>query len=395
MTMLEEYQETRDKLRGKLGETRSALAATTDRSERQRLRQREAILLDMLREQNDVIRQLKAREPRKPKPKPVQTDALTWDFFERSGACWSDLEGTTWQQLQHLATDGTGREAGAVQQLVRQAMGSLSPVQARRMDRYFNGGETMQAISEAEGVARSTVSRCLRRALEGVERFVFARLYIQDCIAADGRFDYVRFAQNTAILTDRQLELLYIALATDEAYEGIALRLGLNRSTVCRTLSRASARLAQVSVEVERDVSACPLEEPGEEKEIAEKLGLPPVFYYRFLRRGELVGGLPRYHYELLRLRDAGKSAVQAAEVLGVAERTVGKYWRQYRDVDISGLPVPTDVYRPTRRFQEAARFDLRRALAAYCGAEEDTLLDRVDGATYRRMMAMTEGAGC
>ena len=39
------------------------------------------------------------RKARKEQRRRLDIGALSFDFFERSGACWSDIEGHSWQQV--------------------------------------------------------------------------------------------------------------------------------------------------------------------------------------------------------------------------------------------------------------------------------------------------------
>ena len=229
----------------------------------------------------------------------------------------------------------------------------------------------------------------MRTGLERLERCILAALQAGDCAGPEG-FDFLRFAEGTDVLTERQREYLYFLLTDGASMGEIARYLGMERSTMSHGSARVEANLAAVRPGLAGERAARKVDRSEwadkSEKEIAAMLGLTPAAYYRHCCRGETVGGIPRLAYEVLRLGDI--PAAEAARRLGLSAGTVRKYRRQYAGVDVSELDTP-ERYEPRARRREAP--DLRRLLSEGRG---NTIGDAVDGETYRRMMTMAQGRG-
>ena len=72
---------------------------------------------------------------------------------------------------------------------------------------------------------------------------------------------------------------------------------------------------------------------------------MPLYFYYRYCFRGQQVGGVSRYNYELSRRREAGVSVDETARELGLKPKTVrSAYGRLKRQcVQVGHIPAPKD----------------------------------------------------
>ena len=103
MTQLEEFRAQMDKLKARREEYKGRLRAAGSASEREALRQKLRTYGTMIRELQEQIDHLdppKERKARARKNRRLDIGAMSFDFFERSGACWSDLEGHSWEQVE-------------------------------------------------------------------------------------------------------------------------------------------------------------------------------------------------------------------------------------------------------------------------------------------------------
>lgn len=316
-----------------------------------------------------------------------QAGAVGFDFFERCGTVWADLEGRTWNELQDIASTGSARQAGFLLQALRSAMATLTETQLSCVMVYYAQKRSMPAIAQERGVRVSTVSRTLRRALRRLEECILASLKARDCMT-DAGFDFLGFAQTTDVLTERQREYLYFLLTDGATMGEIARYLEVGKSTVSRGNRHIEENLSAVSPGLPAAPAARKVDKREwrgkSEKEVAVMLAISPAVYFRSVCRGETVGGVSRLAYEILRRR--GLSARRAAEELGLAEGTVRRYWKRYEGVELAGA-VPPEEYAPAPRRRKPA--DLRRQLSG-----GGTVGDSVDAETYRKMMALSARTG-
>ena len=192
--------------------------------------------------------------------------------------------------------------------------------------------------------------------------YVLASLQARDCAGPEG-FDFLRFAETTDILTERQREYLYLLLTEGVSYRDVAEFLDVEKSTVCQGNRCIEARLSAVSPGLPPPPARRRVVQRSEwadktEKEIAEDLGIAPGTYYRCTCRKETVGGIPRLAYEVLRLGDL--PVAEAARQLGIGPETVRRHRRQYAGTDVSEWDTP-ERYTPRKRRRGAG--NLRRLL--------------------------------
>lgn len=387
---LAEALEQKKRLYGRIKEVRTLVETTADAGERMRQSERLRILREMYRDacgQAEALRPAAEKRRKKPPRSTVQAGAVGFDFFERCGTVWADLEGKTWSEFQELASRGSARQAGFLLQALRSAMGTLTEVQLACVMAYYAQKKTTPEIAQERGVNRSTVSRTLKRALEKLERCILASLKARECLGENG-FDFLGFAQDTEVLTERQREYLYFLLTDGATMGEIARYLEVEKSSVSRGNRHIEANLSAVSPGLPAAPAARRVDKREwrgkSEKEIAAMLAISPAVYFRSVCRGETVGGVSRLTYEILRRR--GLSARRAAAELGLTEGTVRRYWRRYEGVELAGA-VPPEEYAPAPRRRKPA--DLRRLLSG-----GGTVGDSVDAETYRKMMALSAGTG-
>ena len=371
----------KDKLYSRIKEVRSLLEHCRSGGERLRQTERLRILRDMYRDacaQVDALRQPQERRQKAPKRRVIHTGGVGFDFFERCGTVWADIQ-------------ATARQADFLVQALRRSMAALTPLQLEVIMARYRDGLSLAEIARRRDCQRSTVCRVAKQALKKLERGVLAALQARECAEAEG-FDFLRFAEATDVLTERQREYLYYLLSDGVTMAEIGAYLGVDRSSVKRGGDQIAGRLSAVAPALPAAPAARrPRREDWEgrsEGEVAAALGIAPAAYYRLACRDKPVGDLPRLAYEVLRLGDLSIS--QCARHLGMSESSVRAYRRRYRGVDVSALPEP-EPYTPAPRRRSQA--DLRGLLSRGREAGGSTIGDSVDARTYQRMMEVASRA--
>ena len=378
----------KDRIYQRLKEVRSALCACSDGAERLRQAGRLRILRDMYREALERCVRLRPPEQKRRAPprKIIRADGLTWDFFERSGAVWSDLEGRTWNSLGQLAEEADANGMRLLLRLLREGTAALTERQQLYIAKCFVEKKSISQAAEEMGVNRATVSRVVRAGLKRLEDHVVSCLYALECVEGD-TFDHLRWAAATESLTERQRELLYYLLS-DATLGQISRHLEVQPSTVSRTGGRITERIGRAGPGLAAKRPSRVIRRRDwvgkSEDEIAAQLGIAPGTYYRCICRRKPVNDIPRFAYECLRRRHM--DAKTAAEELGCRPETVRRYWQKYSGVDVSKLDTPAP-YVP-QKVPRRRDLDLRRLLTR-AGGGEDTIGAAVDGETYRRLLAL------
>ena len=378
----EEAVAQKDKLYSRIKEVRSLLEHCRSGGERLRQTERLRILRDMYRDacaQVDALRPPQERRRKAPKLQTIHTGTVGFDFFERCGTVWADIQ------------EATARQADFLVQALRRSMAALTPLQLEVIMARYRDGLSLAEIARRRDCQRSTVCRVAKQALKKLERGVLAALQARECAEAEG-FDFLRFAEATDVLTERQREYLYYLLSDGVTMAEIGAYLGVDRSSVKRGGDQIAGRLSAVAPALPAAPAARrPRREDWEgrsEGEVAAALGIAPAAYYRLACRDKPVGDLPRLAYEVLRLGDLSIS--QCARHLGMSESSVRAYRRRYRGVDVSALPEP-EPYTPAPRRRSQA--DLRGLLSRGREAGGSTIGDSVDARTYQRMMEVASRA--
>lgn len=397
MTQLEQARERKGELYRRYKQASAAFLDAADCAERVRQRERARILREMYREACEEVRRL---DPEKAAGMPVQVKKgkkppSRMDSALACGAVWADLEGATWREVDgktwgDLPGAATGRQMKLIQELVRTAMTMCTPLQGEYLHAYYARELTLEEIGERFGVDVSTVSRTLKRGRRRIEQYVRAKLLLGRCVDERGCFDYMKFLNSAGILTERQKEMVYLILARDTSYRDIAGYIGRTPSTVERTAQRAEEKLGTLAVAVDAGWSAVRVERNDwsgrSEKKLAEDLGLSPAFYYRVVRRGERVDGVPLLYCAILHRLAAGSGVEQTARSLGCSQPLVKRVGRAYR-----GVPLPDfrEDYRP--RTPPKAKLPDNPLVLPGGG---DAIIDRIDAATYQALQERFGGNG-
>ena len=298
-----------------------------------------------LQEQIDHLDPPKERMAQKQQRKRLDIGAMSWDFFERSGACWSDLEGHTWEQVEAGDPVELGASMEQLQQWMAEGAQRLTERQRVYLDAYYNQGLSLERIAQEHGVRRSTVSRCIRNGLDRMQAWVDSKRLIQECADGHGGFDWVRYLSQVPALTDRQRQLMLLVLSKwPKTQEELADKLELEQSTVSRTLTRAGKTVQKLGARGEATTRPEIRNWEGADKfSLCLQTNMPLYFYYRFCFQGEKIGGLSRYNYELSRRREAGVSPEEAARELGLKPKTVRSAYSRIKRQGLRAgqFPVP------------------------------------------------------
>ena len=307
MTQLEEFRAQMDKLKARREEYKGRLRAAGSASEREALRQKLRTYGTMIRELQEQIDHLDppaARKARARKNRRLDIGAMSFDFFERNHVVWSDLDGHTWEQVEAGAPVELGASMDQLQQWMAEGSERLTERQRIYLDAYYNQGLSLERIAQEHGVNKSTVSRCVRRGLDRMQAWVDSKRLIADCADGRGGFDWTKYLSKVPVLTDRQRQLMLLVLSKlPKTQEELAEKLELESSTVSRTLSKAGKTIHQLQV------SGKPTGRPEIRWDKADKFslaldtGMPLYFYYKYCFRGQRVGNMSRYRYEMERRR--------------------------------------------------------------------------------------------
>lgn len=351
MTALEENRAQLAKLQARMKEYQVQLKAETDSQRRAALKAKISTYRAAIRDvqvQIDYLDPPAVRRARREQRKRLDIGALSFDFFERSGACWSDIEGHSWQQVEAGDFAELGAGMDQLQSWLAEGAQRLTDRQRLYIDAYYNRGLSMQLIAQEQGVDKSTVARSIKNGMARMQEWVEAKKLIASCANGKGGFDWQRYLAQVPVLTDRQRQLMLLVLSRlPKTQEELAGKLELEKSTVSRILSRAGRTIQRLDIRGGPPLSRPEIREwdRADKFSLALQTGMPLYFYYRFCFRGQQVGGVSRYNYELSRRREAGVSPDETARELGLKPKTVrSAYSRLKRQcVQVGHIPAPRD----------------------------------------------------
>lgn len=394
---LQELEDQKKKIYARMKEVRGIIDATKNGDERRQQQERLKILRDMYRDTIDQIEQLRPPQEKKhkaPKKKLISVGGSGmesgYDFFERCGAAWSDIEGRTWNEFNDIMQSGSANQANFLMKVLASAMETLTDRQYEYITAYYIGKKNMPQIAEEYGVRTCVVSRVIKAGLARLEKHIIASLKAKDCLDKNG-FDFMGFANSTDVLSERQREMLYFLLSDDASMSDIARYLDRNKSTVSRSWERIAGNLASISTSIVEAPSVHKISRSDwlhkSEKEVAEMLGISPAIYFRNICRDEMVGPVSRYVYEILRLR--GTDIKVSAKKFGLSANTIRAYWDKYQDIDIDSLPTPEPYIPESVKKVDTmnVRSMISRGRSLSDGRGWGTIGDNIDALTYQKLM--------
>ena len=351
MTALDENRAQLAKLQARMKEYQVQLKEETDSQRRGLLKAKISSYRAAIRDvqvQIDHLDPPAVRRARREQRRRLDIGALSFDFFERSGACWSDIEGHSWQQVETGDFAELGAGMDQLQSWLAEGAQRLTDRQRLYIDAYYNRGLSMQLIAQEQGVDKSTVARSIKNGMARMQEWVEAKKLIASCADGKGGFDWSRYLAQVPVLTDRQRQLMLLVLSRfPKTQEELAGKLELEPSTVSRTLARAGRTIRRLDIRGGPPLSRPDIREwdQADKFSLALQTGMPLYFYYRYCFRGQQVGGVSRYNYELSRRREAGVSVDETARELGLKPKTVrSAYGRLKRQcVQVGHIPAPKD----------------------------------------------------
>ena len=172
MTPLEENRAQMGKLKDRLHLYQEQLKQAQRSEEREGLRAKIRTYRAAIRDvqvQIDHLDPPAQRKVRKAQRKRLDVGAMTFDFFEYTNACWSDLEGHSWQQVEAGDFVNLGTSMEQLQEWMAEGAQRLSDRQRQYLDAYYNEGLSQLAIAQRYGVDKSSVSRVIRNGLNRMQ----------------------------------------------------------------------------------------------------------------------------------------------------------------------------------------------------------------------------------
>ena len=349
MTQLEETRAQLDKLKERLREYQAAAKAAGNAQERAAIKAKITTYRAAIRDvqvQIDHLDPPRERKARKAQRKRLDIGAMSFDFFERNNVVWSDIEGHSWEQVEAGDTVELGATMEQLQQWMAEGAQRLTERQRLYLDAYYNDGLSIEAIGTMYGVNKSTVSQVIHNGMERMQNWVDAKKLICSCMVPSGQFEWKRYLEQVQVLTIRQKQLLLLVLTKLPKSQGdLAEKLELKQSTVSRCLLRARRTIRKLDVKGGKPTAVPHIGdwEHADKFSLAIQTGMPLHFYYRYCFRGQKVGGVSRYLYEISRRREAGEPPEAVAKELGLKVKTVrSAYGRLRRNgVQVGHIPLP------------------------------------------------------
>lgn len=349
MTPAEECRVQLDRLKARVKEYQAAMHEAGTAQERAAIKGKITTCRAAIRDvqvQLDHLDPPEQRKARKAQRKKLDIGAMSFDFFERSNTVWSDIDGHTWNQVEAGDFVEVSASMEQLQSWMAEGAERLTERQRLYLDAYYNDGLSLEAIGQLYGVNKSTVARVIHNGLARMQDWVDAKKLIRSCAAPAGRFDWKGYLEQVQVLTIRQKQLLLLVLTRlPRTQQELAEKLEIEKSTVSRTLARAGRTVRRLDVKGGAPTSVPQIRDwaQADKFSLAIQTGMPLHFYYRYCFRGQKVGGVSRYIYEISRRREAGEPPEAVAEELGLKVRTVrGLYGKLKHDgVQVGHIPLP------------------------------------------------------
>ena len=250
MTAYEAAVREKDQLYARIQLVREEIKQEQDPGRRGEQKGRLRILFEMYHESLDRLDAL--RPPQEKRHKAVKRTVLhtgaagadhnSFDFFERCGVTFADLEGNQVRWGDLGADNGESR--ARLMRALRRGRAAVSNRQREMLDLYLQG-KNVTEIAEQLGVNKATVSRTLLRAkkvlndkAEDLRREDLREHPSQLDLAEPETARYV-----LSRLTETQAVYLYLYYGEWLDMRSIGALLGVDHSTVCRTIHRAAGRI--------------------------------------------------------------------------------------------------------------------------------------------------------
>ena len=250
MTAYEAAVQEKDQLYARIQLVREEIKQEQDPGRRGEQKGRLRILFEMYHESLDRLDAL--RPPQEKRHKAVKrtviytgavgADVNSFDFFERCGVTFADLEGNQ-VRWDDLGSDN-GESRARLMRALRRGRAAVSDRQREMLDLLLQG-KTATEIAEQLDVNKATVSRTLLRAKK-VLNDKAEDLRQEDLREHPNRLDLAEPETARYVLsrlTETQAVYLYLYYGEWLDMRSIGALLGVDHSTVCRTIHRAAGRI--------------------------------------------------------------------------------------------------------------------------------------------------------
>lgn len=213
---------------------------------------------------------------------------------------------------------------------------------------------------------------------------------MQKCIDKNGYFDYILFVNSCNLLTDRQKEIMYLILCTDNNQTRIAEFIDRHVSCTTRVLDRIVRKLNNIAIEMNMGYSSIRVKKEDlrlvSEKKLAEDLGLSPMFYYSICKRGKMINSdIPMHRYVIWKhiVEQPNARNREIAKYMGCSEDLVDKVRKQYK-----GKPFPEVPIAQYNRKEVKKVYIPENPYAMFNG---DFIIKAIDNNTIEKLSKMKE----
>lgn len=250
MTAYEAAVQEKDQLYARIQLVREEIKQEQDPGRRGEQKHRLRILFEMYHESLERLEAL--RPPQEKRHKAVKrtvihtgaagADVNSFDFFERCDLTFADLEGNQ-VRWDDLGSDN-GESRARLMRALRRGRAAVSDRQREMLDLLLQG-KTATEIAEQLDVNKATVSRTLLRAKK-VLNDKAEDLRQEDLREHPNRLDLAEPETARYVLsrlTETQAVYLYLYYGEWLDMRSIGALLGVDHSTVCRTIHRAAGRI--------------------------------------------------------------------------------------------------------------------------------------------------------
>lgn len=233
------------------------MQSVTDPAELDRQKKRHSILDAMYKdalERMEAARPASQKKHKAPKTRCISynacgRDGKSFDWLERNHVTFSDLEGNTtrWDEVDVEVDDPKIKR---MMRALKRADAVCTPRQKEMMS-LFAQGKTIHQIAETTGVDKSTASRTLSRAKAHI-RDLETGMALKEKISHRDMVDLsnpITARRMLSRLTETQAVYIYLYFGEWLSMRDIGTLLGVDHSSVCRTLHRAAGKIAAMCEE--------------------------------------------------------------------------------------------------------------------------------------------------
>lgn len=316
--LIREHRETIQKLK----EKEAALEARLERDPGSfQLQYDLELVKEMLRDTQAAVRQMRPKNHRRHRrTRWISLDGQSWQWMEKMS--WDRLESFEHDRRVQREWMKAVLDDGTTQMTIRQR---------QVFELVYKRGFSQKAVADLLAVDASTVHKTLFRAVEKLKRYAEGRELVRTCTRPDGSMDLRRVVAETALLTDRQRQVLQLTLEGKNSQQ-TADRLGVCRSTAHLTLKRGERRLKTLTKYLsgpeirairDRRIRREALDWRVSCKELADKYKVSLSVIYHLTAGSRRWDGMTALQREVWARRQEGQRPKDIARDLGMDVRNV------------------------------------------------------------------------